>query len=334
VTTGFVTGGTWCVDRNCTVEFWPGEDTAATVGTVELAVGGSGANFAIDMRRLDPTVAVETIGVVGDDDPGRFLFREADRAGVGRSRLQVSAAAPTQVTDAFTSARSGRRTHLIYEGAGALLSPSDFDFAGLSGWTLHLGLPGIHRAMDAAWGGEANGWVAVLKAARRAGLSTNLELVTVPAGRLAALAGPCLPFLDSLVVNDHEVGALTGRATVRDGVADPDACRVAVDELLDAGAMEVVVAHHVGGAVLAARDGSRLAVPSVAVPEAEIRGANGAGDAFAAGFLWARRAGHDAETCLRTAHAVAAASLRAVTTVGGVGPVAECLALAARWGWR
>ncbi len=68
--------------------------------------------------------------------------------------------------------------------------------------------------MDAAWQSEANGWVAVLKKARAAGLMTNLELVSIEPPRVAALARPCLPHLDLLVVNDHEIGAVAGEKTV------------------------------------------------------------------------------------------------------------------------
>ena len=38
--------------------------------------------------------------------------------------------------------------------------------------------------------------------------------------------------------------------------------------------------------------------------------------------------------CLRLAHSAAAASMRAVSTTEGVVPVAECLALAEKWGLR
>jgi len=74
--------------------------------------------------------------------------------------------------------------------------------------------------------------------------------------------------------------------------------------------------------------------PSVAIPPAEVAGANGAGDAFAAGFLYARHQGWSPERALALAHAVAAASLRAISTTDAVEPWSRCLALADGWGWR
>ena len=199
---------------------------------------------------------------------------------------------------------------------------------------MHLGLPGIHAIMDAPWEEYPNGWVPVLKRAQAAGMKTNLELVTVSVERLQALTQPCLPYLDTLVVNDFEVGAIAGMATVRDSVTDTAACREAAQQVLQRGSMEVVVVHYVLGAELIARDGTRLHKPSVCVPQEAIHGANGAGDAFAAGFLYARHENWSYEDSLALAHASAAACLRSVTTVEGVASVRDCLALADEWGWR
>ena len=331
---GFVTGGCWCVDRNRTIPFWPSEDMSAAVSAPVMRGGGSACNFAIDMRKLDSTMWVETIGLVGDDVEGRFLRSEAERYGIDARKLQVTSDAPTHSTDAYQSLASGRRTHIFHDGASGVISPDHFDFADTQGRILHLGLPGVHATMDAPWQGEANGWVTVLKKARAAGLQTNLELVTVTREKLAALALPCLPHLDTLIVNDFEIGALTDSDTVQDGVTDEDACGVAARQVLERGAMEVVVVHYVKGALLVARDGTAIVKPSVRVPEAEFRGANGAGDAFAAGFLYGRHQGWPYERALALAHATAAACLRSITTVDSVGTAEACLALAESWGWR
>jgi sugar/nucleoside kinase (ribokinase family) len=331
---GFVTGGCWCVDRNRTIPFWPKEDMSVLTSAPIMRGGGSACNFAIDIRRLDPQMWVETIGLVGDDQEGRFLRAEATRYGIGTTGLKTTSDAPTHSTDAFQSLESGRRTHIFHDGTSGLLSPDCFRFEDTSGSVLHLGLPGVHARMDAPWQGDPNGWVTVLRQAQAAGLSTNLELVTVSADRLAALAVPCLPHLDTLIVNDFEIGAIAGIKTTDDHATEVDACKRAARQVLERGSMEVVVVHFVGGAILVARDGTLLFKPSVNVPPEAFKGANGAGDAFAAGFLLARHDNRDFESALTLAHATAAACLRSITTVDSVGSVSECLDLAASWGWR
>ncbi|MFV0361025.1 carbohydrate kinase family protein [Tropicimonas sp.] len=330
---GFVTGGIWCLDRNITVAEWPEEDMATTVIDVQLSGGGSACNFAVDIRRLDPAVPVSTMGLLGADSDGDFLQAVAEANGIAH-RFHRTGDAATQATNAYASAATGRRTHILFHGAGDLLSPEHFDFSDTSARLFHLGLPGIHRTMDAPWQGEPNGWVAVLRRARAAGFETNLELVAAPPERIRALVLPCLPHLTTLVVNDSEIGALAGRETVRNGRPDPAACREAAREVLAKGAMETVVVHHTAGAHLVARDGTQAEQPVVRVPDAERRGANGAGDAFAAGFHYARQAGRAPRECLVMAHATAAACLRASSPSDAVEGWRTCLSLAETWGWR
>ena len=331
---GFLTAGCWCVDRNISVPYWPGEDVVVRVTGVERPGGGSACNLGVDIRKLDPSVPVWTTGVVGADEAGDFLKGVAGAHGIDHDDLVQSDAAPTQVTDAYMSAASGRRTHVLFEGSNNVLSPDHIVTAGSSAKIFHLGLPGIHAVMDAPWGGHANGWAATLARARGEGLLTSLELVTVAPERLRAIVLPCLPHLSVLVVNDFEIGALAGITTVEDGRTDRDACFAAAEKVLAMGAMAVVAVHFVTGAVLVAQDGARLFKPSVRVPEGEIRGVNGAGDAFAAGFLYGVHEGWDHGRCLSLGHAAAAACIRHLGTYEGMRPVAECLALAANWGWR
>lgn len=331
---GFVTGGTWCVDRNKLVEYWPGEDGLVRILGVEQRGGGSACNFAVDVRHLDPAMPVATIGLVGDDADGHFLLAEADAAGIERSQLRLTHVAPTQYTDAFGSQRSGRRTHLYFEGTAALLTPETFDFANVSGRIFHLGLPGIHPRMDAPWGDAPNGWVPTLLAARAAGFLTSLELASVAPERIAALVRPCLPLLDYLVVNDTEIGALAGIQTVRGEGTDVAACERAVRAVAAQGRFRLVAAHFPTGAIGLAETGELLRQPSLRVPQALIAGANGAGDAFAAGTLYGMHEGWSAADALGLGRAAAAASLRSVTTTDSVETWQECLRLADEWGER
>ncbi|MGI9491608.1 MAG: PfkB family carbohydrate kinase, partial [Geminicoccaceae bacterium] len=198
----------------------------------------------------------------------------------------------------------------------------------------HLGIIGVHKILDGPWQGEANGWVSLLKTAREAGLETNLELAGRAPEKLAAITRPCLPYLDLLIVNDYEIGAITGLTTIRDEKTDPDACIEAAKAALSLGSMRLVVVHFPTGAVVAARDGNVVTRSSVQVPNDVIVGANGAGDAFAAGFVYGLHEDWLIDDALSLAHAAAAASLRGMSTTAAVEPWRACLDLAKDWGWR
>src|SRR5271156_3946185 len=198
---GVLSAGTFCVDFNKSIARWPQEDTSNEVLASGRQGGGSGFNMALDLKRLDPEFPVQAMGVVGDDDLGRFLLQECDAHGVDRARLKALTGGATMSVDAFNVASNGRRTHFYHQGVAAEMTPDNFDFSSTQARILHLGLPGAHKAMDGPWRGEANGWVAVLRKARTIGLAANLELMTTKADRLAEPCRPCLPPLALLLVN-------------------------------------------------------------------------------------------------------------------------------------
>ena len=130
---------------------------------------------------------------------------------------------------------------------------------------------------------------------------TNLELMTTSAARLAELGRPCLPHLDTLIVNDFEIGALAGardapfRRFDRRRRGPPRDRRRARSSAPCAGSSRIFPkAPSRGG-----RDGTRVAIGSVAIPAARVAGANGAGDAFAAGMIYGLHEDWPIAECLR-----------------------------------
>ncbi len=331
---GIITAGTWCVDRNKLVTHWPREDGLAEILEEEASGGGSACNLAIDVRKLDPSLPVSTIGLTGDDADGQRLRDEADRHGIDSRRMVLSDAAPTHYTDAFTSQDSGRRTHVTCLGVSALLSPDHVDLSNCRERFLHLGIVGVHEVMDKPWQDDANGWVTVLKAARAQGLETNIELAGSEPAKLAAITRPCLPFLDLLIVNDHEIGAIAAIETVREGKTDLKACVQAAHSVLAQSSASLVAVHFPQGAIISTRNGEVITRPSVRVRENDIVGANGAGDAFAAGLLYGLHEDWSLEEAILLAHAAAAASLRAISATAAIMSWRDCLELATAWGWR
>jgi sugar/nucleoside kinase (ribokinase family) len=331
---GVLTAGTWCVDLNKSIPAWPVEDTMTTVAHVDRQGGGSGCNLSVGLKRLDPAFPVATMGLVGDDDDGRFLVAEADRHGIERSGLKVAPGGRTACTDCFNSLQSGRRTHFYAPGVAAQMSPDDFDFSRAGARLLHLGLPGAHKTMDAPWGADSTGWETVLRRARAAGLKTNLEMVSIGRDEVARFGRSCLPHLDMLIVNDYEIGCVAGVETRAEGRAAPARVVEALRRALTLGPLEFAIAHFPEGAVAVGRGGEVAAVGSVAMPASDIAGVNGAGDAFAAGAIWGWHEGRSLEAALRLGHAAAAASMREVSTTRGLAPVAQVEALATRYGYR
>ena len=191
--------------------------------------------------------------------------------------------------------------------------------------------------MDTRLPNGGNGWSALLQRAQAAGLHTNMELVSIEPGRIAEVALPCLPYADSIVINELEAGALTGidaPVPTADGPVDWRALEAMALGLIDRGVSVLAVVHFPAGCVAAAPGGRTWRQGSVLLPLAQVRSATGAGDAFAAGIILGLHEGWPVEQCLRLAVASAAACVRSPHTSDGITRAGACLAEADRAGYR
>ena len=214
------------------------------------------------------------------------------------------------------------------------MTPDHFTFDQCDAKILHLGLPGLHERLDNPWNDDPNGWVTVLKKARAAGIKTNLELCSLPAEQLQKLVLPCLPQLNYLIVNDFEIAALAKDPIEHDQHMDPQTCISNAQKIMTGCDLELVIVHFPMAAVAVTRNGEQFQHPSINLPSNQVVGTNGAGDAFAAGALYAIHEGWPVVEALRLGHASAAASVRHIGTTDAVESWQDCMELAAEFGWR
>jgi len=331
---GILCAGCWLVDNDKSISHWPAEETLTNVTDFRIDGGGPAHNVAMDLTRLGAPFPIWGMGAVGDDDAGQFLLNACQDRVINTDHIRVLNGVHTSQTDVMTVQATGKRTFFHQQGANARLSPGDFEFSDVPARILHLGAPGIHRQLDQAYPNYANGWVAVLAKARKAGLKTNLELVSAKPEEIRRLGTPCLPLVDTLIINDYEAGAITGLRIVDDGrVSVAEASKAAL-MLIKNGVQDIVVVHFPEGCVAASRGGQAISQPALWVPQDAIKGTNGAGDAFAAGVLYGLHEQWSLEDSLVLGHCSAASALRSVSATAAVGSVAECLALPAQWEWR
>jgi len=331
---GIISAGSWTVDRIKLINEWPPEENLAEIVATDRQGGGSGHNLGVDMRKLDASIPVEAIGLVSNDEDGKFLTEVATSAGIDTSQLHHCDNAATSFTDVMSVADTGKRTFFHYRGTHDLLSPVHFDFNQCSGRILHLGLLGIHAILDSPWQQDANGWVTVLKAAQAAGIYTNLELVSIAADKIRRIALPCIPHLNTLIVNEYELSAVSDTSTTDNaGHLVEKLCVKAATRLFNHssdnnGQLELVVVHSPEAAIAINAERQATYLQSVRLDPTQIKSSVGAGDAFAAGMLYGIHQEWSIDKSLELAHAVAAISLRSNTTVGSVEDVARCLQFA------
>ena len=244
--------------------------------------GGKGANQAVAAARLGGHVRF--IGRLGNDAFGDELYRSLAEEGIELQSLK-RVSAPTGVA-LITVNSTGENTIIVSPGANHRLFPSDLNADELLGakvvvTQLEIPLETAERALEL---GKSVGATTLLNAAP----AQNVE--------------PLLPYVDVLVVNEHEAGVLAWEPQ------DVEEARRVARALAKKVAVAVITLGEMGAA-WATRDKLGHAPPFVV----EATDTTGAGDAFVGALAVALAEGMGLPEALEFANAAGAL---ATTEVG------------------
>jgi sugar/nucleoside kinase (ribokinase family) len=272
------------------------------VDAADLTIGGSGAIMACGAARLGLRTAI--VGVLGDDEFGRFMVRALHERGVETAGLVIDAQARTGLS--VILARDQDRAILTFPGAIAALEPKAIDPALLArARHVHVSSFFLQTAL-------ARGLRPVLAEVRRRGGTTSVDPNWDPSERWDGGLRELLADVDVLFPNSVEAVRIAG-------AGDP---HQAAQRLAALGPL-VAVKLGADGA-LGARAGS--APVSVRAPVvAAVCDAVGAGDSFDAGVLAALLDGQPVERALALGCACGALSTRAVGGTDAQPTLAEAL---------
>lgn len=331
---GLLAGGNWIVDAVKMIDVWPQQDALANISSESRGTGGSPFNVLVDLALLGADFPLEAVGLVGNDQNGRYILNQCHELGIHTQALRSTDEAPTSYTDVMTVAGSGRRTFFHARGANALLDDADFDFSTTHAQIFHLGYLLLLDRLDRPcpkWGTVAAG---VLARAQAAGLRTSIDIVSEDSDRFSKVVLPALQYTDYCIMNEFEAAHVTGHKIRTPNGIDRTALRASMEQLLQSGVRQRVLIHFPEGGCALGRDGSWAEHGSVILPDGYIKGAAGAGDAFTAGVLLGWHGDLPIEQQLRLGVCAAAANLSDETCTGGIRSVSECLALGERFGFR
>jgi 2-dehydro-3-deoxygluconokinase len=256
---------------------------------LRLRIAGAESNFAVGLARLGVDVA--WISRLGADRPGALVREALAAEGVDLRWVAEDADAPTGL---FYKWRADGRTAVAYYRRGSAasrLSASDVPDEALDGAAL-VHLSGITMALGE---GPRALVIDVARRARAAGATVTFDpnhrpaLWESPAAAAAAIA-PVFEHVDWLLCG-------AGEAETVFGTADP--ARL--------GARGVVVRAADRGSLMAA-DGEVVTVEPQRAEE--VVDEVGAGDAYAAGFVFGLLQGWEPAACARAGHVIAGWALR------------------------
>ena len=266
---GIAVVGTILVDSINEISAYPKSGELTKIKSVSKSVGGCVPNVAIDLKRICPELQVKAVGKIGADENGEYVKDVLSQNGVEIENIALGAD-KTSFTQVM-SVTGGQRTFFTYAGASADFGVDDVDLNGLNVKMLHLGYFLLLDKIDSGDGEK------MLKMAQEKGIKTSIDLVSENSDRYS-LVLPCLKYVDNLIINEVEAGAMTGIEPKRENLVE------IAKKLKSYGVSERVIIHTPELGVCVSETGVEL-VPAYALPENFIVGTTGAGDAFCAGAL-------------------------------------------------
>ena len=244
--------------------------------------GGKGGNQAVSAARAG--VGAAMIGAVGDDDFGRALMGNLDRAGVERRFVRVAPGAASGMSVAIFD-EGGDYGAVIVSGSNLTLG--DADIASAADVTERTAVLLLQNEVPEA----AN--IAAARAVKAKG--GRVLLNAAPARKLS---GELIALVDILVVNAIEAEFLAGVAVVEtlDGAAQ------AAKRLVDLCPVAIVTA---GGEGVACcdRTGGAFALPAIPV---KVVSTHGAGDEFVGALAAGLARGETMQAAVTAANAASA----------------------------
>ena len=329
---GILVAGHWIVDQVKRIDHWPEPATLAWIEQQQTANGGFAFNLLSDLAALDPSCPLFGAGLIGDDTHGQFIRERCRQLKIDDAMLRSTTKEPTSFTDVMTEAGSGRRTFFYCPGANEQLTESHLRPLESPAKLFCLGYLGFLPRLDAVDISGLNGSARLLKEARAAGMLTAADLVSARNPNLRAQIAPCLPHLDILFLNEWEAGQLLNQDTSEPFSASQ--AKVLAQAVRKLGVRGTVVLHFPEGVAAAISEDECLMRGSVRLPQEEIQGTVGAGDALAAGALLARHHKMSWPKALTLGVCAAAACLKSSSASDGILPWKQCLELGHRYGFN
>jgi ribokinase len=268
--------------------------------------GGSAANTVYALAKLG--MATAYVGAVGDDPAGQILVQDLTKAGVDTSQVVVKAGEPTGFVWAIADA--SKRSLYVYPGANDLLHWRD----------VHLTSMARARLVHLTSFVNPKQLALQVWAVRRMPASVKVSFApgALYAARGASALRPILERTAVLFANGTEAGTLTRRKDVR----------AAAEVLLRLGCGIVVITlgagteidraesrepRHLGRKMRAAcyvTDGQAVEILPLIARGRRAVDSVGAGDAFAAGFLFGLLRDRPPGECARIGQTVALRSVQ------------------------
>ena len=316
---GIVIAGNIIADIVKNIEIYPEIGMMTYVTDISPAVGGCVPNTAINLAKIDSSIPISAAGKVGKDENGRYILSQMQKYGIHVDGITCSDTTPTSFCDVM-SMPTGERTFFHKKGANAEFAPKDLDISKLNCELLHIGYILLMDAFDAEDAEYGTVMARFLQEVQKAGIKTSIDVVSDNTAEFGKKIIPALKYCNYAILNEIECcNVWKIDAYKPDGRLHKENIKLAMEKMVEAGVADKVIIHSKKMSfVLDAVSGAFTEVSSLKIPENEIKGSVGAGDAFCAGCLYGIYNGFSDQKILEFSSAAAACSLTEANSVDGM----------------
>ncbi|MCL2864700.1 MAG: carbohydrate kinase family protein [Lachnospiraceae bacterium] len=324
-TKGIVAVGCIVTDVCYTIDKYPRKGNLTKIYKPFLSTGGL-SNIVIDLARLDKNLPITVGGVIGTDEHGDFILEKLGQY-PNVNLNNIIRRGRTSTSYVMTEACSKERTFFYDSVGNDELSPKDIDFSALKGdfFILEylLSLDALD-AFDTEYGTKS---AYVLNQAQKAGMKTFVDVISEEKKeRYKTAVIPTLKYVDYFTCNEIEAGSIVGTKHHDDAGIDDNNMFATLEKIRTFGVSEWIVIHAPSCAFgLNCKTGETFKKPSASLPKDYIKGTIGAGDAFAAGVVYAAYKGLDLETAMIAGIQCAARALGQIDNNLGVIPFEQMM---------
>lgn len=259
---------------------------------ISMSPGADALNEATILAKLGKKVRLET--VIGDDEAGRYLLEHCARCGIKVSEDAVRGEYVTGINVVLVR-EDGSRSFLTNANGTLrklLLSDIHMPFAESAGIISFASIFVFPRI-------GVEELKTIFSRAKSQGKIVCADMTKRKNGETAAELRPALQYVDYLLPNDEEAMLLTGKDTVEEAAA----------ELERSGVLHVVIKAGSRGCYVKDSVHSRWIPAEKGVCCLDT---TGAGDSFAAGFIYALSEGRDILSCAEYANSCGAKAIQVI----------------------
>lgn len=272
---------------------------------IALSFGGDALNEAVILSRFGRKV--QFISAVGQDEAGAMILQYLEQNQISTDHVIRSPEFPTGINLVLVDEKGERSFITNPSGSLRMLDECHIDAALFPNAPI-LCFASIFVSPRLTPDKLARIWAQ----ARSVGCTVCADMTKRKHGETLADLSPALAHVDYIFPNYEEARLISGRT-------DPDEI---ADAFLDCGVGHFVMKLGQKGCLIRTRT-ERYLIP--AFPDARCIDTTGAGDSFAAGFLYALSEGMELPECGKFANAAASLSIESVGAVTGVRSLAQVL---------